>query len=70
MEVCNFFRASEEILMTLPSLPAIKDAVSAAKLWLESSKPFLQSSGVTTSISNPGLSFEKLKVSPLHHTEN
>jgi len=56
--------------MTLPSLPAVKDAVSAAKSWLESSKPFLQSSGVTTFKSNPGLSFEKLKVSPLHHTEN
>lgn len=57
----NAIRASEEIFMTLPSLPAVKDAVSAAKSWLESSKPFLQSSGVTTFISNPGLSFEKLK---------
>ncbi|KAJ8439428.1 hypothetical protein Cgig2_001768 [Carnegiea gigantea] len=57
----NAIRASEEIFMTLPSLPAVKDAVSAAKSWLESSKPFLQSSGVTTFISNPGLSYEKLK---------
>lgn len=49
--------------MILPSLPTVKNAVSAANSWLESSKPFLQSSLLSTSPSNAVLSFEDLKVS-------
>lgn len=51
--------------MILPSLSAIKDAVSAADSWLESSRPFLQSSVLTASVSNAVLAFEDLKVSML-----
>lgn len=48
--------------MILPSLPALKDAVSTAYSWLESSKPFLQPSLLTTTASDAVLAFEDLKV--------
>lgn len=54
-------RTSEDIFVILPSLPAIKDAVSEANSWLESARPFLQSSVLTTSASIAVLSFEDLK---------
>lgn len=54
-------RTSEDIPVILPSLPAVEEAVCAAKSWLESSKPFLQTSALTTSDSNDALAFEDLK---------
>ncbi|XP_010695167.1 lysine-specific demethylase JMJ17 isoform X2 [Beta vulgaris subsp. vulgaris] len=54
-------RTSKDISVILPSLPTVKNAVSAANSWLESSKPFLQSSLLSTSPSNAVLSFEDLK---------
>ncbi|XP_074264811.1 lysine-specific demethylase JMJ17-like [Silene latifolia] len=57
----NALRTSEDINIILPSRPALKDAMSAAEAWLESSKSFLQSSSVTSSASTSLLAFDELK---------
>ncbi|XP_021735832.1 lysine-specific demethylase 5D-like [Chenopodium quinoa] len=54
-------RTSEDIYVILPSLPAIKEAVSAANSWIKSSRPFLQSAALMTSASTGLLAFENLK---------
>ncbi|KAH9620864.1 hypothetical protein KSS87_016795 [Heliosperma pusillum] len=57
----NALRTSDDINIILPSLPALKDAISAAEAWLENSKSFLPSSSVTSSASTCLLAFDELK---------
>ncbi|GMH09395.1 hypothetical protein Nepgr_011236 [Nepenthes gracilis] len=53
-------RTSEDIYAILPSLTDIKEAISAAKSWLENSKPFLETANIAPS-SLTLLTFDSLK---------
>ncbi|GAB4856855.1 hypothetical protein Ancab_040504 [Ancistrocladus abbreviatus] len=53
-------RMSEDIYIILPSFMDVMDALSAAKTWLETSKPFLEAANCAKS-SSAFLTFESLK---------
>ncbi|XP_021895289.1 lysine-specific demethylase 5D-like [Carica papaya] len=57
----DLMRMSETIGVFLPSLDAVKDAVSVAKSWLKNSKPFIISASSIMPASSVQLEFEALK---------
>ncbi|KAK3012539.1 hypothetical protein RJ639_009330 [Escallonia herrerae] len=58
----DVIRTSEEIFVILPSIGDVKEAISAAKSWLNKSKPFLCSDSSVVPTSCSLLKIEDLKV--------
>ncbi|WOL18229.1 lysine-specific demethylase 5B [Canna indica] len=66
----KILRDSEEILVGLPSLPGVKDAVTTAQLWISRSQPYLdQSANVNPSDSLLQVDELKELVAQLKHLE-